>query len=50
MVQALWGGDMMGYGDDHEVIDRTEAEAAVGVLAALFGRMKARSRPSGRFA
>lgn len=40
VVQALWGGDMMGYGDDHEVIDRAEAETAVGVLADLFGRMK----------
>lgn len=41
VVQALWGGDMMGYGDDHEVIDRAEAERAVGVLADLFGRMRA---------
>ncbi len=41
VVQALWGGDMMGYGDDHEVIDRTEAEQAVGVLHDLFSRMKA---------
>jgi D-amino-acid oxidase len=40
VVQALWGGDMMGYGDDHEVADRAEAERAVGVLAELFGRMK----------
>jgi glycine/D-amino acid oxidase-like deaminating enzyme len=40
VVQALWGGDMKGYGDDHEVIDRTEAEQAVGVLADLFSRMK----------
>jgi glycine/D-amino acid oxidase-like deaminating enzyme len=41
VVQALWGGDMMGYGDDHEVVDRAEAETAVGVLAGLFGQMKA---------
>ncbi|HZZ67710.1 MAG TPA: FAD-binding oxidoreductase [Phenylobacterium sp.] len=41
VVQALWGGDMMGYGDDHEVIDRTEAERAVNVLADLYARMKA---------
>jgi D-amino-acid oxidase len=40
VVQALWGGDMMGYGDDHEVIDRTEAEQAVGVLHDLFSRMR----------
>jgi glycine/D-amino acid oxidase-like deaminating enzyme len=41
VVQALWGGDMMGYGDDHEVADRAEAQTAVGALAALFGRMQA---------
>ena len=40
VVQALWGGDMFGYGNDHEVIDRTEAERAVGVLHDLFSRMK----------
>jgi glycine/D-amino acid oxidase-like deaminating enzyme len=41
VVQALWGGDMKGYGDDHEVADKAEAEMAVGALAGLFGRMKA---------
>jgi len=40
VVQALWGGDVMGYGDDHEVIDRTEAKTAVDALASLFGRMQ----------
>ena len=40
VVQALWGGDMKGYDNDHEVIDRAEAERAVGVLADLYGRMK----------
>ncbi|HEY3947971.1 FAD-dependent oxidoreductase [Phenylobacterium sp.] len=40
VVQALWGGDMMGYENDQEVIDRAEAERAVGVLADLFGRLK----------
>jgi len=39
VVQALWGGDMFGYGDDHEVVDRSETERAVGVLAELYGRM-----------
>ncbi|HEY2357594.1 MAG TPA: FAD-dependent oxidoreductase [Phenylobacterium sp.] len=39
VVQALWGGDMFGYGDDQEVIDRAEAERAVGTLAELYGRM-----------
>ena len=41
VVQALWGGDMMGYGSDREVIDRAEAEQAVAVLADLFARMRA---------
>ena len=39
VVQALWGGDMFGYGVDREVVDRTEAERAVKVLAELYGRM-----------
>jgi len=40
VVQA-YTGDMMGYGDDHEVIDRAEAEKAVGVMAELYARMRA---------
>jgi D-amino-acid oxidase len=39
VVQALWGGDMFGYGNDQEVIDRAETERAVGILAELYGRM-----------
>ena len=39
VVQALWGGDMFGYGDDHETVDRAEAERAVKILAELYGRM-----------
>jgi hypothetical protein len=31
---------MFGYGNDHEVIDRAEAERAVKTLAELYGRMK----------
>lgn len=41
VVQALWGGDMFGYGDDHEVADRAETERAVHILAELYGRMTA---------
>ena len=41
VVQALWGGDMFGYGDDREVIDRAEAERGVNTLAELYGRMTA---------
>ncbi len=41
VVQAVWGGDMFGYGDDHEVIDRAEAEKAVGIIAGLVSRMRA---------
>ena len=40
VVQALWGDDMFGYGNDQEVIDRTEAERAVKTIAELYGRMK----------
>jgi D-amino-acid oxidase len=40
VVQALGGGDMKGYGDDHEVPDRADAERAVGVVGELYGRMK----------
>ena len=31
VVQALWGGDEFGYGDDREVIDRAEAERGVNI-------------------
>jgi D-amino-acid oxidase len=39
VVQALWGGDMFGYGNDQEVVDRAETEHAVAILAELYGRM-----------
>jgi D-amino-acid oxidase len=39
VVQALWGGDEFGYGDDREVIDRAEAERGVNTLAELYGRI-----------
>jgi glycine/D-amino acid oxidase-like deaminating enzyme len=42
VVQALWGGDMRGYGDDHEVVDRAESEEAVAILAGLMTRLVAR--------
>ncbi|AQR62417.1 D-amino-acid oxidase [Brevundimonas sp. LM2] len=35
-VQALRGGDMVGYGDAKETIDRAEAEAAILRAAVLF--------------
>jgi glycine/D-amino acid oxidase-like deaminating enzyme len=41
VVQARGGGDMFGYGDDHEVVDRAEAARAVSILAELYGRMRA---------
>jgi D-amino-acid oxidase len=40
VVQALKGGDMRGYNDDHEVADRAESEGAVGVIAELAARMR----------
>jgi D-amino-acid oxidase len=39
VVQGLWGGDMSGYGDDHEVINHAEAERGVKTIAELYGRM-----------
>jgi D-amino-acid oxidase len=39
VIQGLWGGDMFGYGDDHEVIDRAEAERGVKTIAELYARM-----------
>jgi glycine/D-amino acid oxidase-like deaminating enzyme len=40
VVQSLKGGDMQGCGDDHEVVDRAETEAAVAVLAGLMARLR----------
>ena len=40
VVQAVWGGDMMGYGDDQEVIDRAETERSIRTIAELYARMK----------
>jgi glycine/D-amino acid oxidase-like deaminating enzyme len=40
VVQALEGGDMRGYGDDHETVDRAESEHAVQTLAELYGRFR----------
>jgi glycine/D-amino acid oxidase-like deaminating enzyme len=39
VIQALDGGDLKGYGDDHETIDRGEAERSVATIAALYARM-----------
>lgn len=36
VVQAVEGGDMKGYNDDREVIDRTEAVNAVNTIADLY--------------
>jgi glycine/D-amino acid oxidase-like deaminating enzyme len=38
VVQDLAGGDMRGYGDDNETIDRAESVNAVETLAGLFRR------------
>jgi D-amino-acid oxidase len=38
VVQSLAGGEMQGYGDDHEVPDRREAEGAVAIVADLYAR------------
>jgi glycine/D-amino acid oxidase-like deaminating enzyme len=44
VVQSLAGGDMQGYGDDREVVDRAESERAVAVLASLMTRLTGPSR------
>jgi glycine/D-amino acid oxidase-like deaminating enzyme len=38
VVQAVEGGDMKGYGDDHEVVDRAETDRAVDTIADLFAK------------
>ena len=38
VVQDVSGGDMKGYGDTNETIDRADAEHGVGVLADLYSR------------
>jgi glycine/D-amino acid oxidase-like deaminating enzyme len=38
VVQAVEGGDLKGYNDDHEVIDRSEADKAVATIAELYSR------------
>ena len=35
-VQAVEGGDMKGYGDSNETVDRAESDHAVTTLAELF--------------
>jgi D-amino-acid oxidase len=44
VIQALGGGDMRGYGDDNEAIDRAEAEQSVAVIEALYARFRAPAR------
>jgi glycine/D-amino acid oxidase-like deaminating enzyme len=41
VVQALEGGDLKGYKDDNETIDRAEADKAVAVIAELYSRVAA---------
>jgi glycine/D-amino acid oxidase-like deaminating enzyme len=38
VVQAVEGGDMKGYGDDHEVVDRAESVTAVAKIEELFAQ------------
>jgi glycine/D-amino acid oxidase-like deaminating enzyme len=40
VVQSTGNGEMEGYNDANEVPDRAAAEAAVGVIAGLYARMK----------
>jgi glycine/D-amino acid oxidase-like deaminating enzyme len=43
VVQAVEGGDMKGYNDANETIDRAEAETAVAKVADLYARFGRRS-------
>jgi glycine/D-amino acid oxidase-like deaminating enzyme len=45
VVQVLEGGDMRGYNDANEVVDRSESEKAVETIADLYSRF--RSQPNG---
>jgi D-amino-acid oxidase len=40
VVQAVEGGDLKGYNDDHEVIDREESVRAVKVIEELYSRFQ----------
>ena len=40
VVQMLQGGDMRGYNDANETVDRAEAEDGVNRIAALYAQMK----------
>ncbi len=40
VIQMLEGGDMRGYGDDNETVDRAESEDGVRRLAGLYARMR----------
>jgi len=39
VVQSIAGGDLQGYKDDNETINRAESDAAVGVIEELYSRM-----------
>jgi len=42
-IQMLEGGDMKGYNDANETVDRAESEEAVKRIAALYAQMKTQS-------
>jgi hypothetical protein len=44
VVQAVEGGDMKGYNNDHEVVDRAETDRAVATIQDLFARRFRRRR------
>jgi len=46
VVQALEGGDMKGYGDANETVDRAESDRAVTTLAELFRPPLWRGQPT----
>jgi len=40
VVQVLQGGDMRGYNDDQEVVDRDESVKAIETIASLYDKMR----------
>ena len=45
VVQAVEGGDMKGFGDSNETVDRKESDKAVTILAELFSPVRWRGPP-----
>ena len=40
VLQAIWGGDIMGYGDDRELKDQAEVDRCLTTIQSLYARMR----------